>query len=126
MTAVAAIESYHALKQLGAKKLPAFPVAYRVGKAIQKLESIMKDIERKRQALIKEYGTLSEDKSKIEVSQERMEEFTAKTEELQDSEVEVDLNSVDIQMFIEPIEATIISPLLGWFIVEAAEVPDVK
>lgn len=121
MSAIKLIEGFHALQQLGQKKLPPFPVAYRVGEAIQKLESTVKDIERKRRALVKEYGVLSEDKIKIEVQADRMEEFTVKTEALQISEVEVDVPKISIMLFIEPIEPAILSPLLGWFIVEVED-----
>lgn len=118
MTAVALLESFHALQQLGQKKLPPHPVAYRVGKAIATVSVLAKGIEKKRQALIKEYGVLTEDKKNIEVPAEKMKDFEAAVQALMESEVEVNVHTVEIEMFHEAIEAAILAPLLSWFIVE--------
>ena len=123
MTAVALLESFHALQQLGQKKLPPHPLAYRVGKAISAVGSIAKGIEKKRQALVREYGILTEDKKNIEVPADKMKDFEAAVQALMDSEVEVVVNTVEIEMFHEAIEPAILAPLLSWFIVESATVP---
>lgn len=123
MKAVALIESFHALNQLGQKKLPPHPTAYRVGKAMSKVGSAAKEIERKRQALVKKYGSLTADGKNIEVPADKMPEFEAEVQSLMDSGVVVEVDCIEIEEFKEPIEAVILAPL-SWLIVESALVPN--
>ena len=113
------LQGHNALTQFCQIKHPPHSIAYRAGRAMSKLESLAKEIEIKRVALIKQYGKPSEDGKTITVPDESMKEFESKVQELMDSEVEVDVHTIDIQQLHNPIEPSILGPLLGWFIVDS-------
>ena len=110
-----------ALQQLGNKKLPAYPVAYRIGKAFAKVNSLMKGAEKKHNELVKKYGKVTEDGKQVSVTEEFKVEFENKSEELTESEVEIEVFPIEINSFSDPIEAVILSPLLDWFIVNTED-----
>jgi hypothetical protein len=85
-----------ALMNLAQLKLPV-KSAYHVSKLTRLAGQELQDIERQREALVREFGSENPDKS-VTVKPDRMPEFQEKYKELAEIEVKLDWNPIPFEM----------------------------
>ncbi len=106
-----------ALQSLATKKLPPYPTAYRVGKALAAMQSEERHLQLMHANLVKKYGELDESKQNWKVKPENTDEFNAEFNPILESEVELEIPTIDVtDLGKEPIEPVVISSLIDWFI----------
>lgn len=113
-------EKLDALSALATKKLPPYPTAYRVGRAIKSLHSATNEVNAVHRQLVIKFGAADEkNKNQYKVLPENEVAFNAEFSPILDSIVEVNMPTVDIaELGNETIEPTIIAALLDWFILD--------
>lgn len=107
------------LEQLAKKRLAPYPTAFRVAKALNIVNSALRDLKIKRQNIFLQYGKPTEDGKQIKVADENMPLFEAELVKFLALEIEVDIPQISMnQLGMADIEPAILAPLLGWFVFE--------
>jgi hypothetical protein len=110
-------ESAQAMQNLANKPLPS-KTAYKVGKAIHKVNSIMKKFEKDRMALFEQLGTMQDDGVNINIDPEKQSEFKKNFEALLDEETSIEnLLTIDLSEFDGILIEPSILAALDWLIV---------
>lgn len=78
--------------------LKQFKLAYRLKRISDSLFSVFKDLDRKRIALVKEYGVEDKQKKTITVAKDKLEIFNKALDIILDSTVKVDIDLIPFDM----------------------------
>lgn len=85
------------IKSIQEVKLPV-KVSYRIKRLVDKLQPLLNAYEEKRVELVKEFGEKQEDNTYKVTDSQKLKDFRAKINELQEIEEEIDFEKIPIDM----------------------------
>jgi len=98
ITILELLQASEALKQASGKELPS-KLSYWLGRLQTKIDSPLKEYEKKKHDLFKKYGDKDEAKDTLTVPDDKKQVFFIEVSELQKIEEEINFNPIKLELF---------------------------